>query len=146
MCCTGPRRNSEGLDRTLTISSQPCGKRCRPTGYYHSLSVTTTYYLPTPPPPPPPDPWIPSPTMVTLFVCRHLHQLVGMPLHTPNMVNMMMETEPAIASGGGGAGGQQPISAAITAQLGAPADLAQHAQQLGQSLLTWHSMPSMVTS
>ncbi|KAL3131455.1 hypothetical protein ABBQ38_007763 [Trebouxia sp. C0009 RCD-2024] len=62
----------------------------------------------------------------------HLHQLVGMPLDTPNMVNMMMETEPASGVGGGGAGGQQPISAAITAQLGAPADLAHHAQQLEQ--------------
>lgn len=71
---------------------------------------------------------------------------MGMPLHTPNMVNMMMETEPAsgVEGGGRGAGGQQPISAAITAQLGAPADLAYHAQQLGESLLTGHSMPSMV--
>ena len=67
-----------------------------------------------------------------------------MPLDTPNMINMMMETEPARASGG--AGGQQAISAAITAQLGAPADLAHHAQQLGESLPTSHSMPSVVTS
>ena len=70
---------------------------------------------------------------------------MGMPLDTPNMINMMMETEPASANGGGGAGGQQAISAAITAQLGAPADLAHHAQQLGESLPTWHSMPSVVT-
>ena len=61
------------------------------------------------------------------FVRRHLHQLVAMPLQTPNMMNMMMETQAA------GASQQQPISAAITAQLGATADLKHHTQQLGES-------------
>ena len=63
-----------------------------------------------------------------------------MPLHTPNMVNMMMQTQPAAASQlQAQQQQQQPISAAITAQLGTTEDLIQHTQQLGEPLLTLHS-------
>lgn len=71
--------------------------------------------------------------------CRHLHQVVRMPLHTPNMVNMMMQTQPAAASQLQGQQQQQPVSAAITAQLGTTEDLIHHTQQLGEILLPQHS-------
>ena len=61
-----------------------------------------------------------------------------MPMLTPNMVNMMMQTQPANVEQ------QQPIPEAIASQLGGSADLAQHSQQLGAApLLSWHSVPSM---
>ena len=63
-----------------------------------------------------------------------------MPLHTPNMVNMMMQTQPATASHTHAQLQQQSTSVAVTAQLGATADLAQHSQELGESLLTSHSI------
>lgn len=53
-----------------------------------------------------------------------------MPLHTPNMVNMMMQTQPASES---------HVHSQQQQLLGTTADLAQDTQQLGESLLTWHS-------
>ena len=62
-----------------------------------------------------------------LHCCRHLHQLLDMPTHTPNMVNMMMQTQ-AVS----GSSPSQDVPAALTSQLGAETDLAQHTQQLGE--------------
>ena len=63
--------------------------------------------------------------------CRHLHQLLDMPTHTPNMVNMMMQTR-AVS----GSSPSQDVPAALTSQLGAETDLAQHTQQLGEPSYT----------
>ena len=65
--------------------------------------------------------------VLLLCCCRHLHQLLDMPTHTPNMVNMMMQTR-AVSSGSP----SQDVPAALTSQLGAKTDLAQHTQQLGE--------------
>ncbi len=62
-----------------------------------------------------------------LHCCRHLHQLLDMPTHTPNMVNMMMQTR-AVS----GSSPTEDVPAALTSQLGAKTDLAQHTQQLGE--------------
>jgi len=51
-----------------------------------------------------------------------------MPTHTPNMVNMMMETRSVTS-----ASQSQDIPEGIATELGANTDLAQHTQQLGQS-------------
>jgi len=66
-----------------------------------------------------------------LRCCRHLHQLLDMPTHTPNMVNMMMQTR-AVS----GSSPTQDVPAALTSQLGAETDLAQHTQQLGEPSYT----------
>ena len=50
-----------------------------------------------------------------------------MPTHTPNMVNMMMQTR-AVS----GSSPSQDVPAALTSQLGAETNLAQHTQQLGE--------------
>ena len=54
-----------------------------------------------------------------------------MPTHTPNMVNMMMQTR-AVS----GSSPSQDVPAALTSQLGAETDLAQHTQQLGEPSYT----------
>ncbi len=52
-----------------------------------------------------------------------------MPTHTPNMVNMMMQTRAVSSS-------SPSVPAALTSQLGAETDLAQHTQQLGEPSYT----------
>ena len=49
-----------------------------------------------------------------------------MPTHTPNMVNMRMETRSVNSSQ------SQDTPAALTSELGADAELVQHTQQLGE--------------
>ena len=64
--------------------------------------------------------------------CRHLHQLLDMSMHTPNLVNMMMETRPASL----GAPTQQPQDFALpanAAQTGRDADVTHCTHQLGES-------------
>ncbi|KAL0046056.1 hypothetical protein WJX82_001167 [Trebouxia sp. C0006] len=72
----------------------------------------------------------------------HLHQLLDMPTHTPNMVNMMMQTR-AVS----GSSPSQDVPAALTSQLGAETDLAQHTQQLGMGgrVPTWRMVPGSST-
>ncbi|DBA71802.1 TPA: hypothetical protein ACH3X2_010996 [Trebouxia sp. C0005] len=72
----------------------------------------------------------------------HLHQLLDMPIHTPNMVNMMMQTRAVSSSSA-----SQEVPAALTSQLGAETDLEQHTQQLGMGgrVPTWRMVPGSST-
>ena len=66
------------------------------------------------------------PAQAVLPVCRHLHQLMDMPLRAPAMLPMCMETRAVSAAQNAAVSAR--LSESVGAEIG---DVAQHQDQLG---------------